>query len=92
MKLPSIKNENSLTWKCKLFGCRNEYLPLVYYDKGEKHGIFGFSYATAATTTIECSYIGCYWCHNYREIREQTTLGFPAWVCDCEICEKSRVK
>ena len=67
-------------------------MPLIYYDKGEKHGIFEFSWATAATTITACTYKGCYWCYNFRQIRDKEELTFPAWLCDCEICEKSRAK
>ena len=46
---PSTNDENPKNWKCKLFGCRDEWLPLTYYEQKERHGITGgFSFATAA--------------------------------------------
>jgi hypothetical protein len=87
MNLPFINNSNKLTWKCKFFGCRDEFLPLVLYKQGEQHGITsGFSCATAVTTSTGVTYKGCYWCKNYQEIMDEPTLNFPAWLCDCNIC------
>lgn len=36
MKWPSIKNENPLTWKCKLFGCQDEDVPHMRKNTLEK--------------------------------------------------------
>ena len=85
--MPSITNSNPKTWKCKLFGCRDEWLPLISYEAGERHGITGgFSWATVATTSAFVGYKGCYWCNNYQKIMDEPTLNFPAWLCDCDVC------
>jgi hypothetical protein len=89
MRLPSINNENPLTWKCKLFGCRNEKLPLIYHKPGEIHGIIGWGNATATATLKEYTYDGCIWCNNYREIFECEEPCWPKWFCDCDICKNA---
>jgi hypothetical protein len=87
MKLPSIKNQNPKTWKCKIFGCRDEWLPLTFYEQEECHGITGgFSFATVATAIIGVGYKGCHWCQNYQKITDEPVITFPAWLCDCDIC------
>jgi hypothetical protein len=87
MNLPSTDGTNERTWKCKLFGCRDERLPMFYYERGEQHGITsGFGIATVATTTTDIGYRGCHWCGNYKKIVGNTDLCFPAWFCDCDVC------
>jgi hypothetical protein len=82
----TMDTSNKLTWKCRLFGCRDE-VSYFYYEKEEKHGITGgFSFATVATTITEISYEGCYWCSNYRKVIGETDTIFPAWFCNCDIC------
>ncbi len=91
MKFPSLKNENPRTWKCKIFGCNDEELPLIWQEPGEKHGIKGWSFATATRTLTTYIVRGCKWCRNYRTIFGDVDEIWPKWLCDCEICEKSRV-
>jgi hypothetical protein len=94
MKLPSTNNENKLTWKCKIFGCKDEMLPAVYYDSGERHGIKGKDRAkgaTASKTTTAIVFSGCIWCLNYKKILGEEELIWPKWYCDCEICENSKL-
>jgi hypothetical protein len=90
MKWPSFNNSNPLTWRCKLFGCKDELAPAIFYEYGEKHGIQGYSSATAATTCIEISFSGCSWCLNYRRIYSEDKYTFP--ICDCEICENRIIR
>lgn len=89
VKFPSITNSNPLIWKCKIFGCRDEFLPVVIYDSGERHGITeGLGRATAAKTFFSIGYKGCHWCHNYKKIVGEPQLNINAgiWLCDCDIC------
>lgn len=81
----SFDKSRSLTWKCKFFSCRNEELGLVYYDKGEHHGLFG-AYG-ACETVIWITYWGCPWCKNYERIVEEEPETTHKWVCDCSICK-----
>ena len=91
MILPSLDNENPLTWKCKLFGCRDEYLPLIFHDSGQRHGIKGYGFATATATLITYTFKGCIWCCNYRQIHEDEDEDiWPKWFCCCDICKDSR--
>lgn len=85
MKKPSLNNENSLTWKCNFFGCKNELLPASWYDSDERHGIKN-CYFTATTIVLSFSFKGCNWCGNYRKILNYIDDTFPKWKCDCEIC------
>jgi hypothetical protein len=86
-KIPSFDNNNKLTWKCKIFGCRDEWHPVIFHDNDERHGITeGFSWATAATLITEITFKGCHWCNNYQKIVEELMTTFPAWICDCNIC------
>ena len=87
MRVPSVKNENPLTWKCKLFGCRKEELPFVWYEEGEKHGIKGFSFATATKAISSYVFTGCHWCSNYDKTFGETDEIWPKWLCDCDICK-----
>jgi hypothetical protein len=87
MKWPSINNSNPRTWKCKIFGCRDEFLPLTYCEGGEQHGItVGFSYGTAVSITTYIPFKGCLWCKNFHKIYDEPIKHFPAWLCDCKIC------
>lgn len=86
MKWPSCNDENPLTWKCKLFGCRDEYLPLTYYKEDEKHGVKAWCGATASRTLTAASYKGCIWCMNYQEILDPEELIGCGFYCDCAIC------
>lgn len=89
MKWPSLNNENELTWKCKLFGCRDELLPASYYEEKEQHGIKGFERLnlTVATTITEITFSGCIWCRNYRRIYGETKETWPMSECGLEACE-----
>jgi hypothetical protein len=86
MKFPSLNNENSLTPKCKIFGCQDKEMPLTWYDSGEKHGVKFGKYTATKTYTIS-SFRGCYWCHNFRKIMGPEIEDWPKWKCYCEICE-----
>jgi hypothetical protein len=86
VKWPSLDNENPKTWRCKLFGCRSEELPLVWQESGEKHGIKGFSFATATKTLISYTFKGCMWCGNFRKLFGDEDDCWPKWKCGCEIC------
>lgn len=86
IRYPSTTNSNSLTWKCKIFGCRDEFLPLVAGENGEKHGVKNFGKLTASTTFIKVTYKGCHWYRNYKKIMDEPTLIFPMWICDCDQC------
>jgi len=86
MRWPSINNENPLTWKCKVFGFKNEELPLTWYDSGEKHGI-KFGKYTATKTYTKATFKGCIWCMNYKKLSEQEVEDWPKWTCSCEVCE-----
>ena len=66
--LPSINNKNPLTWKCKIFGCKDDTLPLSWYDSKEEHGIKGNGKFTAATLSVLYEFRGCMWCANFRKI------------------------
>jgi hypothetical protein len=88
---PSTKNENKLTWKCKLFGCKDYMLPLTYCKDGEKHGVKAGMGATATTITLTASYKGCIWCRNYIEIINEGVVRLPGWICDCEICQNAKI-
>jgi hypothetical protein len=87
-KLPINYNDNPLTWKCKLFGCRNEYLPLIYSEPGqEKHGFQKYqSYGLASRTIVMFVFIGCPWCENYIKISDPPDMVGEKWICDCNIC------
>ncbi len=77
------------TWKCKIFGCKDELLPFTYMDKGERHGLeLGQATATATFTNVKFS--GCDWCGNYKAIRNKETDCYPKWFCDCELCQKTK--
>jgi len=87
--IPSTTNSNSPTWRCKIFGCRDEFLPLTIFETGERHGITGgLGRATASKTSISIGYKGCYWCNNYKKIVDEPILNINAgmWLCDCDIC------
>jgi hypothetical protein len=88
MKIPSLNNQNELTWKCKLFGCKDELMPIIWQEPGEKHGIKGFSFATATRTLLTYTFHGCRWCMNFRKVFEDEEEICPKWLCDCEVCEK----
>lgn len=92
MKWPSLNNENLLTWKCKLFGCKDELIPTIFDEHREKHGITGSKLFTAATTWTQITFSGCIWCMNFRRIYEERGIVFPVWLCDCDICEASKRK
>ena len=83
--------QHRLTWKCKLFGCKNEYLDnFTYHDTGVKHGAKERAYgSTACATYTICVYKGCSWCSNYKEERGEEIESWPKWFCDCEICENT---
>ena len=85
--IPSLDGTNKLTWKCRLFGCRNESLPLIWHEQGEKHGIKLGSLATVTATLKEFTFKGCIWCGNYRKIFSHESEIFPKWLCSCEICD-----
>lgn len=89
VRFPSITNSNPLTWKCKIFGCRDEFLPLTIFESGEHHGITeGFASATAVKTSISIGFKGCIWCFNYKKIIDEPILNPNAgmWLCYCDIC------
>jgi hypothetical protein len=92
IRFPSYTKSNPLTWKCKFFGCKNEVLPLTWYEDSEKHGIKNISYCTVITITKRFSFKGCLWCHNYDKILEEEIEGFPVWECYCEKCNKDEIK
>jgi hypothetical protein len=93
MKLPSIDNENLLTWKCKVFGCRNnELLGFSFHEGGERHGVIGLGKLTATTTLIESAFRGCHWCQNWTKSLLEEKDCWPKWQCDCEVCEAVKVK
>ncbi len=85
-KYPSL-SKNPLTWKCKLFGCRNIRLPCTMFDRKEKHGILGKNYV-ACTLILTIGFVGCFWCKNYNKIIEKEEENYPIWkYCDCDECE-----
>jgi len=89
---PSIDNENPLTWKCKLFGCKDESPSYLSFQiEGEKHGIKGFKRLTVTRTLINISHNGCSWCRNYKKIigKEINSPFFEMWECDCKICNNN---
>lgn len=91
IRFPSIDNSNPLTWKCKIFGCRDEFLPLTIYDSGEQHGIKNQGKYTAATTSTKITYKGCIWCFNYKKIMDEPVLTFPIWACYCDRCNMDEI-
>lgn len=86
---PSFKNTNKLTWKCKIFGCRNKKLQDIIGDEGERHGLksFGGKYTATKTNRIY-SLIGCRWCQNWKKVFEREEDIFKIWLCDCEKCNQ----
>lgn len=88
-KWPSINNSNPLTWKCKIFGCNDDSLPLIFNEQGERHGIKGFSFATATATIIKYTFHGCSWCKNYSKSPVEENEIWPKWLCDCAVCNAS---
>lgn len=86
MKYPSFNNENKFAWKCKIFGCKNELLPLTFYESGERHGLKGDFAAT--TTCIKYIFRGCLWCLNFQKIFDEEVEDWPKWeYCGCPVCE-----
>lgn len=90
MKFPSLNNSNKLTWKCKIFGCRNEQHPLLWQENGERHGVKGWGRITAIGTLITYIFMGCRWCQNYTKIKaeEDDCYYGPWWECSCDVCDK----
>ena len=87
MKWPSLHNSNPKTWKCKLFGCKDEEMyGVTFLESGEKHGI-GMGKLTATTTVTTITYRGCSWCLNYIEVRGEERETWPKWQCSCPICD-----
>ena len=80
MKLPSLNNENRLTLRCKLFGCRNEEAPVTYYDEGERHGVKDLGKYSATKTVSKITWRGCWWCGNFKKMIGESKDTWPKWL------------
>src|SRR5271167_4835365 len=88
MMFPSLNNENPLTWRCKVFGCKDEELQgCIVHEAGEMHGIRNFGRYTAVQTFTEITFSGCMWCKNFRRVVGEEKQVFPVWECSCPVCD-----